>query len=91
MAQNARLEHIIAYLPRLTLAKRSEQMNKDQPQLALEGLQQAAAEIEAGEQLGDTQQKDQRVRQCREKRPSLPDHLPQVETIVAPASTLCPC
>jgi hypothetical protein len=83
-AQNERHEHIIAQLRRLTFGKRSEQPDKDQLQLALEDLQRAAAEIEADEERGDTELKAHRARQRREKRPSLPDHLPQVVTLRQP-------
>jgi transposase len=90
-AQNARYEHIIAQLRRLTFGKRSEQMDKDQLQLALEDLQQGAAEIEAQEEKDDPELKAHRARQRRQGRPSLPDHLPQVDVVIEPASTQCPC
>lgn len=90
-AENARYEHIIAQLRRLTFGKRSEQLDKDQLQLALEDLQQAASEIEAVGERSDAELKAHRTRERRESRPSLPDHLPQVERVVEPTSTLCPC
>jgi transposase len=90
-AQNARYEHIIAQLRRLTFGKRSEQMDKDQLQLALEDLQQGAAEIEAQEEKDDPELKAHRTRQRRQSRPSLPDHLPRVDVTIEPASTQCPC
>ena len=90
-AQNARYEHIIAQLRRLTFGKRSEQMDKDQLQLALEDLQQGAAEIEAQEEKDDPELKAHRTRQRRERRPSLPGHLPRVDVVIEPASTQCPC
>jgi transposase len=90
-AQNARYEHIIAQLRRLTFGKRSEQMDKDQLQLALEDLQQGAAEIEAQEEKDDPELKAHRTRQRRQSRPSLPDHLPRLDVTIEPASTQCPC
>src|SRR5271155_3812782 len=90
-AQNARYEHIIAQLRRLTFGKRSEQMDKDQLQLALEDLQQGAAEIEALEEKDDPELKTHRTRQRRQGRPSMPDGLPRVDVVVEPASTQCPC
>jgi hypothetical protein len=45
-AQNERYEHIIAQLRRLQFGKRSEQLDKDQLQLAFEDLVQGLAEIE---------------------------------------------
>jgi transposase len=90
-AQSERFEHIIAQLRRLTFGKRSEQMDKDQLQLALEDLQQGLAEIEEEEEKVDAELKAHRTRQRREARGSLPDHLPQVEVVIDPASTVCPC
>lgn len=90
-AQSQRYEHIIAQLRRLSFGRRSEQLDKDQLQLAMEDLQQAAAEIEAAEEKDDAELKTHRVRQRRQNRPSLPDHLPRVEVVIEPASTACPC
>ena len=90
-AQAARYEHIIAQLRRLTFGKRSEAMDKDQLQLALEDLQQGAAEIEAQEEKDDPALKTHRTRQRRESRPSLPGHLPRVDVVIEPKSTACPC
>ena len=90
-AQNERYEHIIAQLRRLTFGKRSEQMDKDQLKLALEDLQQGLAEIEGEEEKADAELKIHRTRERRDRRPSLPDHLPQVEVVIEPASTACPC
>ena len=90
-AQNERYQHIIAQLRRLQFGKRSEQMDKDQLQLALEDLQQGLAEIEGEEEQNDPELKVHRKRERRERRPSLPDHLPRVEVVIEPASTACPC
>jgi transposase len=86
-----RYEHIIAQLRRLQFGKRSEQMDKDERQLAFEDLVQGLAEVEALEDRDDAELKAHRARQRREKRPSLPDHLPEVEVVVDPPSTVCPC
>jgi transposase len=90
-AQNERYEHIIAQLRRLQFGARSEKFDKDQLQLALEDLQQGLAEIEGEEEKVDAELKTHRTRQRRESRPSLPEHLPQVEVVIEPASTACPC
>jgi transposase len=90
-AQAERFEHIIAQLRRLTFGKRSEQMDKDQLQLSLEDLQQGLAEIEGEEEKADDELKAQRTRQRRDRRPSLPDHLPHVDVVIEPTSTACPC
>src|ERR1019366_3651726 len=86
-AQAARFEHIIAQLRRLQFGKRSEQMDKDQFQLALEDLQQGLAELEAEEDKDDGELKTRRTRQRRQNRPSLPDHLPEVDVVIEPVTT----
>ena len=90
-AQNERYEHIIAQLRRLQFGKRSEQLDKDQLQLAFEDLVQGLAEIEQEEEKDDPALKAHRTRERREKRPSLPDHLPRVDVVIEPETTACPC
>ena len=90
-AQAERYEHIIAQLRRMQFGPRCEQMDKDQLQLALEDLQQGLAEIEGEEEKADDELKTHRTRQRRDRRPSLPPHLPEVEVVIEPTSTACPC
>lgn len=88
---NERLDHIIAQLRRLQFGKRSEALDPEQLKLAFEDLEGAAAEIAAEEEKADPALKAERTRRRRQGRPSLPDHLPQVEVVIEPASTVCPC
>lgn len=90
-AQNQRYEHIIAQLRRLQFGKRSEQMDKDQLQLAFEDLVQGLGEIEQEEETADLELKAHRARERREARASLPDHLPRIEVVVEPEAKACPC
>jgi transposase len=90
-ALNERLDHIIAQLRRLQFGKRSEALDPDQLKLGLEDLEGAAAEVEAEEEKDDPELMAERTRRRRQGRPSLPDHLPQVEVVIEPASTTCPC
>jgi transposase len=90
-ALNERLDHIIAQLRRLQFGKRSEALDPDQLKLGLEDLEAAAAEVEAEEEQADPELKAERTRRRRQGRPSLPDHLPQVEVVIEPLSTSCPC
>src|ERR1041385_9335302 len=46
-SQNDRLRHLIRQLQRLRFGRRSEKLDPDQLALALEDVEQAAAEIEA--------------------------------------------
>ncbi|MFO1036180.1 MAG: IS66 family transposase [Geminicoccaceae bacterium] len=90
-ALTERLDHIIAQLRRLQFGRRSEALDPDQLKLGLEDLESAAAEVEAEEEKGDPDLKAERTRRRREGRPSLPDHLPQVEMVIEPRSMTCPC
>lgn len=88
---NARLEHYLARLRRLTFGRRSEQMDPDQLQLALEDTEQAIAEA-----LAEKDQLDRKAGRPRSSRPasgraSLPEHLPQIDVVIEPASTACAC
>jgi transposase len=91
LALNERLDHIIGQLRRLQFGKRSEALDPEQLRLGLEDLEQAAAEVECEKEKSDSAVKTEQTRRRRAGRPSLPDHLPRVEVVIAPASTVCPC
>lgn len=90
-AQAARYEHMLAQLRRLNFGRRSEQLDADQLQLGLEDLQQGFAALEAEEDKTDGALKTHRAAKRRETRGSLPDHLPQVDVVIEPETTACPC
>ncbi len=90
-ARNQRYEHILATLKRLQFGRSSERLDKDQLNLAFEDLVQGLAEIEQAEERADPALKTHRARERREKRPSLPDHLAEVEVVLEPEQTVCPC
>lgn len=90
-ALNQRYEHIIAQLRRLQFGRSSERLDQDQLQLAFEDLAQGLAEIEQAEERADPELKTHRARLRRESRPSLPDHLPQIEVVLEPEQSACPC
>ncbi len=90
-ARNQRYEHILATLTRLQFGRSSERLDKDQLNLAFEDLVQGLAEIEQAEERADPALKTHRARERREKRPSLPDHLAEVEVVLEPEQTVCPC
>src|ERR1051326_5229924 len=52
-AQNDRLCHLIRQLQRLQFGRRSEKLDPDQLNLALEDVEQAIAETEAGQEKAD--------------------------------------
>jgi len=91
LEQNERFRHLLHQLRRTHYGPRSEQLNPDQLQLALEGVEQAVAQREAGEEKQDPTLKEARARQRATTRPSLPPHLPRVEVVITPEDTACPC
>ena len=87
--QNQRLEHLLNELRRAMFGKKSEKLHPDQLLLAFEALEGALAEAE--------EQAPARPAP-RAKRPGaqrnighLPEHLPRIEKVIEPESTLCPC
>ncbi|WP_439924919.1 IS66 family transposase zinc-finger binding domain-containing protein [Nitrobacter sp. JJSN] len=90
-----RLEVIVGELRREKFGAKSEKLRPDQYHLLLEDVeiaqgvldaaQEKAAAIIQGRSRGALDQARHRNRGC------LPAHLPRVERIIEPASTLCPC
>ena len=88
-----RLEHLLGELNRVLYGKRSEKLTADERQLAFEDLVAAAAELE--EAVAPTSPpkpapSPDRLRPARNLG-HLPEHLPRIERVIEPESTLCPC
>jgi transposase len=83
LAGHDRLRHLIRQLQRRQFGKRSEKLDPDQLELALERLEQAVAAAEAEQEKVDPALRRARSEKRRASRGSLPDHLPRVTT--APA------
>ena len=90
-AQNDRLRHLIRQLQRMQFGRRSEKLDPDQLNLALEDVEQAVAETEAEQEKADPALKRTRAEKRRAVRGSLPEHLPRVEVVIEPEDTACPC
>src|SRR3954452_8331843 len=90
-SQNDRLRYLIRQLQRLQFGRRSEKLDPDQLNLALEDIEQAIAETEAEQEKADPALKRARAKTRRTGRASLPEHLPRVEVVIAPDDTACPC
>src|SRR6478672_13188670 len=88
-SQNDRLRHLIRQLQRLQFGRRSERLDPDQLNLALEDIEQAIAETEAEQEKADPALKRTRAETRRAGRASLPEHLPRVEIFIAPDDTAC--
>ena len=89
--QNDRLRHLIRQLQRLRFGRRSEKLDPDQLNLALEDVEQAIAETEAQQEKADPAFKRARAETRRAGRGSLPEHLPRVEIVIEPETTACRC
>src|SRR3954451_21242837 len=90
-SQNDRLRHLIRQLQRLQFGRRSEKLDPDQLNLALEEIEQAIAETEAEKEKANPAFKRARTETPRAGRGSLPEHLPRVEVIIEPENTACRC
>ena len=73
-AQNDRLRHLIRQLQRMQFGRRSEKLDPDQFNLALEDLEQAVAETEAQQEKTDPALRRARAEKRRAARGSLPEH-----------------
>jgi transposase len=89
--QNDRLRQLIRQLQRMQFGRRSEKLDPDQLNLALEDLEQAVAEVEAEQDKADPALRKARSEKRRAGRGPLPEHLPRVEVVVEPEHTACPC
>jgi transposase len=90
-SQNDRLRHLICQLQRLRFGRRSEKLDPDQLNLALEDVEQAVAEIEAQQEKADPALKRTRAETRRVGRGALPEHLPRVEIVIETENTACRC
>src|SRR6202167_2914308 len=90
MEQNDRLRHLLQQLRHAQFGRKSERLDPEQLQLAIEDLETVVAAEDAEQdkaaQSGETQKKKRRT-----NRGSLPAHLPRVHVTLAPDSTACPC
>ena len=77
--QNDRLRHLLRQLQRMQFGRRSEKLDPDQFNLALEDLEQTVAETEAEQDKADPALRQARSEKRRAGRGPLPEHLPRVE------------
>ena len=89
--QNDRLRQLIRQLQRMQFGRRSERLDPDQFNLALEDLEQAVAATEAEQEKTDPALKRTGAEKRQAGRGSLPEHLPRIEIIVEPEDRACPC
>ena len=91
---NRRLEDILRTSQRAQFGKRSEKLSPDQFNLPLEDAELAQGVLAAAQEKAEAalqRARGEEPRKPKRNRGHLPAHLPRVERVVEPASTLCPC
>jgi transposase len=91
LVQNHRLAHLLQQLRRMQFGRRSEKLDPDQLNLALEDIEQALAGDEAREDKKTPAVAQARAARRRTNRGALPAHLPRVHVTIAPEGINCPC
>lgn len=94
-AEVEKFRHMLSQLRRTVFGRRSEKIDPNQIELALEDIEQAKAAAEAA---GDQQKASKPDRPPRSPRPAsqrnrgaLPKHLPREEVVIEPEDKSCPC
>ena len=91
LSQIDRLRHLLRQLQRAQFGRRSEKLDPDQLQLAIEDIEQTIAANEAAED----KKAPAVARKCADKRRAdrgaLPAHLPHIDVTITPEDTNCPC
>src|SRR5450432_1382183 len=87
--RSERLVQIIKELQRHRFGRRAERLPEDQLLLALEDLEQGAAETAAEAETKSPPMRAEATRKRRANRGALPAHLPRIETIVDLESRTC--
>jgi hypothetical protein len=91
---NRRLQDILRAAQREMFGKRSEKLSPEQFNLPLEDAEFAQGVLEAAQEKAEAAMQRARgetPRKPKRNRGHLPPHLPRVERVIEPASTLCPC
>ena len=92
--QNDQLRHLLKQLQRAQFGQRSERLDRDQMQLALEDIETSLAERDAEEEENKKSAADKPADQRKTRRinrGALPTHLPHVHVRLEPESIVCPC
>jgi transposase len=91
-AEIEKLHALIKQLQRSQFGRRSEQLDADQLQLALEDLEQAVAAVAAAQEAAGPATGASPCRpRARRNRGALPAHLPRIEVVVDVVDKSCPC
>ena len=90
-ARNERLDHIVSVLRRAQFGRRSEKIDADQIELALEDIETQHGAEDAAAEAAEPIVKAERASTRRANRGHLPKHLPREEIIIDPPTKACPC
>ena len=94
-ARNLRLEALVAAFKQALFGRKSERLDPDQFDLALEDIESGIATLHAEEDAEDRAAKRPLKAQAGKARAtnrgSLPKHLPRLEEVLEPASLVCAC
>lgn len=85
-----RLEKLVADFKRALFGARSEKASPEQFELALEDIETAIAAVHAEDEALDPPAPPT-AKPRKTNRGSLPKHLPRIEEVIAPDSTICGC
>jgi len=93
VAEIDKLRGFVAQLQRAQFGPKSERLDPDQLQLAIEEMEQSAAGTEAAQEQAETQaEKPTRRKKPRTPlRGALPSHLPREHVTIEPEDKACPC
>lgn len=90
-AENEKLWQLIQRLLRHRYGPRSEKLDLEQLQLALEDAEQSAAEGEAAKEAAEPPERRRRRTTANRNRGALPAHLPRYEVVIDIESKQCLC
>src|SRR6202171_6324767 len=91
LSQMDRLRHLLRQLQRAQFGRRSEKLDPEQLQLAIEDIEQAVASDEAAEDKKDLAGACKRADKRRANRGALPAHPPRVDVTIEPDDANGPC
>ena len=89
-----RLESVVSELRREKFGSKSEKLDPEQFNLPLEDIEIAQGVLEAAQEKAKDALKGKsagKSGKAKRNRGHLPKHLPRIERIIEPESTLCPC
>lgn len=90
-ARNERLDHIVSVLRRAQFGRRSEKIDADQIEMALEDIETQHGAEDAAAETAEPIVKAERTSTRRTNRGHLPKHLPREEILIDPPTKACPC